>query len=207
MSAALPTKNIAVFIDAVDDGSGYLTVSASLESRATDNENYVRLSPGDALSMSYGKKAYTMSETNDGAYAASVSLTDDATVTVGFERQKYDKAPSSQGTMPESVEVDLGGIAISRSLDDLVLDLPETVGYKTVDLSGPCISSVHYDVGTPAEYLTVYSGSLYASYPEDECYVDVTISCEMSGLIDPALNKASRFGLRRTRTTTFYSIP
>lgn len=207
MSAALPTNNIAVFIDAVDDGSGYLTVSASLESRATNNENYVRLSPGDALSVSYGNKAYTMSETNDGDYAATVTLTDAADVTVGFERQKYDKAPSSQGTMPESVEVDLGGIAISRSLDDLVLDLPETVGYKVVDLSGPCVSSMHYEVGTSAEYLTIYAGSLYASYPEDECYVDVTIGCEMSGLIDPALNKLSKFALRRTRTTTFYSVP
>lgn len=207
MSGTFPTKNIAVFVDAVDDGSGYLTVSATLEARAVDNENYLLLSPGDSLSMGYGKKAYALSETGSGHYQASVPLTDDAAVVVELARQKYDKAPATQGTMPESVEIDLGGIAISRTLDDLVLDLPETVGYKTVDLSGPCISSQHYDVGTNAEYLTVYAGSLYASYPEDECFVDVTVGCELPGLIDPALNKASRFGLRRTRTTSFYSVP
>lgn len=207
MSAALPTKNIAVFVDAVDDGSGYLTVSATLEARTANDENYVLLSPGDALNVSYGKKAYGLAETNDGRYAASLNLTDDAAVTVGFERQKYDKAPTTQGTLPEAVALDLYGATISRSLDDLVLDLPETVGYKSVDLSGPCISSAHYDVGTWAEYLTIPAGAIYASYAADECEVELTVTCELTGAVDPALSKESTFTLRRTRTTSFYSVP
>lgn len=207
MSASLSTKEIAVFADAVDDGSGYLIVTASLEARAPDNENYVRLSPGDTLSTTYANKTYGLSETSDGHYQATIPLGDDPNVTIGMGRTKYTNAPGSGGVLPESVEFDLSGATISRSLDDLVLDLPETVGYKTVDLSGPCIGSSHYDVGTNADYLTIPAGAIYASYADDECYVDVTISCELAGTVDPALNKQSRVGLRRTRTTSFYSVP
>ncbi|MFO0587355.1 MAG: hypothetical protein U0441_07445 [Polyangiaceae bacterium] len=207
MSASLPTKDIAVFVDAVDDGSGYLTVTASLEARAVDNENYVRLSPGDTLSTTYAKKTYGLSETGDGHYAATIPLGDEADVGVAMNRSKYTNAPASGGVLPESVELDLTGAVISRSLDDLVLDLPETVGFKSVDIEGPCISSSHYDVGTNGDYLTVPAGAIYASYVDDECYVDVTVSCELAGTPDPALNKQSRIGLRRTRTTTFYSVP
>jgi len=207
MSAALPTKDLAISLDAVDDGSGYVTVSANLEARTANDQNNVLLSPGDTLSATYGKSQYPMAETSDGRYVTTLPLTDVANLTVGLDRSKFTKAPQSQGILPESVELDLTGATISRSLDDIVLDLPATQGFKSVDLSGPCISTIHEDVGTAADVLTLSAGSVYSSYAGDECYVDVTVTCELDGSPDPALNQGSTFTLRRTRTTSFYSVP
>jgi hypothetical protein len=207
-SDLLATGDIAATLDATDDGYGNLVVSASLEARTPDNENYVLLAGGDALNATYGKQRGAMGETEGGHYEASFPISNVGDVTVSFDRAKGKDAPGSYGVMPESVELpDFGGAVISRGLDDVVLDLPETVGDKQVDLTGPCVSSLHYDVGQAADYLTIYAGDLYASYAQDECDVTVTVTTVLYGDADPALNKASTFTLRRVRSASFYSVP
>lgn len=207
-SDLLATGEIAATLDAIDDGYGDLVVSASLEARTPDNENYVLLTGGDALNATYGKQRSALGETSDGHYDTSFPITNVADVTVSFDRSKGKDAPDSYGVMPESVELPgFGGAVISRGLDDIVLDLPETVGGKLVDVTGPCVSSLHYDVGQAADYLTIYAGDLYASYAEDECDVTITVTTVLYGQMDPALNKASTFRLRRARSASFYSVP
>ncbi len=207
-SDRLATREIAAFIDALDDGDGNLVISASLFARAPDNEDYVLLTAGDALRATYGKQKGTLGETSSGNYEVTLDLTNTSDVTVSFDRSKYDAAPKTIGTLPESVELpDFGGAVISRGLDDVVLDLPATVGYKSVDVAGPCVSALHYDVGEVADYVTIYAGDLYASYAEDECDVTITVTTELAGKVDSALNGDSTFTLRRARYATFYSVP
>lgn len=207
-SDKLATREIAAFIDALDDGEGNLVVSTSLEARAGGNDDYVLLAAGDTLRATYGKQKGTLGETQSGKYEVAFDVSNTSDVTVSFDRSKYDAAPSTVGTLPESVELaDFGGAVISRGLDDIVLDLPATVGFKSVDLTGPCVSALHYDVGEAADYLTIYSGDLYASYAEDECDVTITVTTSLAGKVDRALHGDSTFTLRRARYATFYSVP
>ncbi len=207
-SDKLAIGDIAVFLDATDDDSGNLIVKASLEARTPENQDYVRLTGGDRLYATYGKAYGAMDDTSSGEYAAYFPLSNAGDVTVGFSRGKQDVAPSSYGKLPESVELpDFGGAVISRGLDDIVLDLPATVGSKEVDVTGSCVSALHYDVGEAGDYVTIYAGDLYASYADDECDVTISVTTTLYGAPDPALNKASTFTLRRVRSTSFYSVP
>lgn len=206
MSEKIETKDIAAFIDVTDDGSGQIHVIANLQVRKPDDENFVKLSKGDALRATYDGGTRTM-KASGASYEASFPVGDDYVVGVGFDREKFEDALSNVGEMPDAVEIGDFYDPVSRDLDSIIIDLPETFGTKDVRVDGWCISSQSWSFGEEADVLYISPGDLYASNEEDECTVTITITTSTVGKIDPALHSESSFHLQAERSATFTSVP
>lgn len=205
-SDTVATGDIVATIDAYDDGVGPVVVTTRLE--VARNGSDVRLVGDDRLEAFFGDRSAPMTDVGGGRYEADFDYEEVADVGVVFDRGKFDPAPDSFGVLPDPLELGgFEGLVISRGLDSIVLELPATSFDKTVDLSGPCVSSLVYDVGPYAEDVVVNPGDLYASNPNSECDVTITITSTTYGSPDPALHPDSSFVLSRSRSTSFYSVP
>jgi hypothetical protein len=210
-SDLVPTNNIAADITASDDGNGSVLLSVHTHAISPGGDDQTLLLVGDDhFQATFGKQASALSDEGGGVYETAFNANATATsdIVLSLARTKFDAAPESVGTMPESVALDgFEGATISRGVDSIDVQLPQTVGAKSVDIEGPCISSLHYDLGTSAGDLYIGPGDVYSSNAYAECYVNMTVTTALSGSPDPKLHPRSTFLLTRSRTTSFYSVP
>jgi hypothetical protein len=207
-SDIVATEDIVATIDATDDGTGTVFAFVNLQVRTPDDDNDVRLVGGDSLAAFYGDRQGTLRERGGGDHEATFPLSDAVDMTIAFDRPEQTPAPDSFGLLPDPMEIGgFEGLILSRSLDAIVLELPETSFNKVVDVSGPCVSSLVYDVGTLAADVIVNPGDLYSPNINDECYVTITLTSVLAGQPDAAFHPDSTFVLSRSRSSSFYSVP
>lgn len=205
-SDTVPTEEIVAEMNVQDDGSGTVYTDVHLRAKRTNND--IRLSGRDELHATFGDQSAVLADAGSGHYDAAFDLSSFADVTIAFDRDKFEPAPESFGLLPDALDISgFEGLVVSRSFDAIVITLPETTFDKFVDVSGPCVSPLTYNVGTWADDVVIDAGVLYASNPNDECYVTITLTSALAGEVDPALHPDSTFVLTRTRSSSFYSVP
>lgn len=204
-SDTVPTGDIVAAIDVYDDGYGSVITTVDLLDRVHNTS--IRLAGDDRLVATFGNQSASM-EGSAGIYQADFPFSNAGDVTVAFDRSKYDSAPDSYGVLPDVLAPgSFEGLVISRGLDTIVLEIPQTAFDKTVDLTGPCVSGLSFDLGADAADVVVYPGDLYSSGSSSECNVTITLTSISYGSPDPAFHPDSTFVLSRARSTSFYSIP
>lgn len=207
-SDTIPTEKIFADVLVSDDGGGSIHIDVDLQVRSPDDDRWIKLAGGDRLKATLGGQTVVFDPDGGGTYHGYFDRTNAADVNVSLDRKKFEDAPNSSGRMPDPLEIEgIAGAFISRSWDSVIIELAETEDEKSVEISGPCISTEYFDIGPAGADIVLDSGALYSPDPYAECEVSIAVTTTSYGAPDPALHPQSRVVLERTRSTWFYSVP
>lgn len=136
--------------------------------------------------------------------------TPDLDVTIAFERELDESAPSSVMSLPQPFEVAPIAAQYSRLTDDIVLTWDNTQAEEmAVWVEGPCIVNYYSTRKPDTGSWTVSAEDIQANEgaEEENCELEVTLWRSRSGTVDPAYGKGGKAWGHQTRQLTTLSVP
>lgn len=196
----------------VDSDGATMTASASL-SYGSDS---VRLDGGDVLNATLGGAALPLLEVHhdDGTHdnysyeASAAAPAPNATVTLAFVRGGgRTSAPSTQVALPPAFTLGAPPASVLAGHEFTLpsTDLKSVTGQVNVTLSGTCLESTVYEnheIVDADGAIEIYGTKVTLTRGVTECMVDVKVSLEKQGTVDPAFPSYSNAIARQTRTTS-----
>lgn len=211
-SRNIRTAGVVALIDVTSEREGEAMVATELVIGGASSNTYMILEGSDRLTASIGSDTRVMTAVDEGEYEARFAL-GEGDVTVAFERDGDDDAPSSRGAIGPGFAIKALPEETPVSRDKDVLELSWTPvdpqANVSVELAGDCVIRERRELGGDAGRFRLERGELRAWKKKraDTCAVDVEVTRTRRGTTDPALDSDSRFSLHQVRRARFISAP
>jgi hypothetical protein len=212
-SSGLLTKGISAEISATTTGNGTTSVSVELFEGNPDQLIFVDLESGDQLVATTADDSQALAKSQlltIIAYDAELAAGDEGDqITVDFQRDVDDGAPTSVATLPAPFALDPSPASSSRGVAMTLTYAPAgTPDDMSWTASGDCIQTATGPLSDDNGSLTIPSGALIAASGQSSasCTVMLTVTRAGGGTLDGHFKGGQIVG-QQARTIMFTSAP